>query len=702
MASDRSSNSLGLTASRERSPQGISSQRRVTCLSFSDHTGHFLPPSFGHVSIAQNVVHAFFAEMKSTTLVQPTVGPIDMDREQKTRKSLAIRFGLLLVSTCLMVSLATILSSAPRNADQVAYVNGALQLARGEVRASGAPFYNYDKQYATYLMLAALLHLFPKTNPVWLSNLLDFALFALAALSITLYRRGSIVVPLAAFIPVILSPGLVLYAAFLGTSCVSYSILVCAFMVALLLPGRSGKFAAAPLVALAIASRADAILAIPAFILSIHSRQRVRSLIRDPAVLTLGLACALPIVAGRMIFTGRSVYWAGSTGFSTLLKAFTALIVFSFGLGECLLLLALAISYGVLALQKEHWRTYYTLTAFSMIIPLGFYSFQLFSPPYLFLELAVTLFFILNRRTAILWRHLCAHRHRLCTGVLVLSAALTAVPWFVGVDLPRLNRPRLTLLKPTTFPTNHGAFPMGAYGVYLWHLRQSNFSIDYNQKLWRSAETVDYRTCNNGDVPLFNSQGVTYLELAVRLQQKTPVIVKEWKKAPCGFMYVDSRSVTRPVSPLFHTQDLRDVLSSSIAVASRGNEGQLILLAETSKPQSLEGVILSELVDFFGGREFEVVFMPTDTGGVRFTPPYRYVIFTDGLSCSVRPQGKLLVSKALGHLKLIWYGEIANRPLSAVVSCPGATIVGWAGSVLPDYLYSSANPARLEGGHRQR
>ena len=106
---------------------------------------------------------------------------------------------------------------------------------------------------------------------------------------------------------------------------------------------------------------------------------------------------------------------------------------------------------------------------------------------------------------------------------------------------------------------------------------------------------------------------MAYLELAVRLQHKTPVIVKDWKKAPCGFMYVDSRSVTRTVSPLSHSPDLRDVLSSSIAVASRDNEGQPILLVETNKPHSVEGIILLELRDFFGGREFEVMFMPTDT-----------------------------------------------------------------------------------------
>jgi hypothetical protein len=625
-----------------------------------------------------------------------------MDREQTTRTFLGVRPGLLLVNICLIALLATALSSALRNNDQAAYVSGALQLARGEIRAWAAPFYSYDKQYATYLMLAALLHLFPKTDPVWLGNLLDFVLFALAALSVTLYRRGTILVPSAVFIPVVLSPGLVLYAPFLGTSCASFSILVCAFMVASLLPGRRGKFAAAPLVALAVATRADAILAIPAFILNSHSRQGVRSLIRHPAVLTLGLACVLPIVGGKVIFTDGAIYWAGSMGFSTQLKALAALLVFSFGLGTCLLLLVLITCYAVMALEKKHWRVYYALIAFSIIIPIGFYGVQLYSPTYLFLELSVMLFVLLNRRTATWWRHLREHHYRFCTGILILPASLAIVPWVVGMDLPRLTRPRLTFLWPTTFPTGHGAFPMGGYGAFLWTLREHRFLIDYNQRTWESARTVDYRACKNGDVPLANAPTVNYLELAVRLQRKTPKIVDDWKRAPCGFIYVDSRSVTRKISPLSGSLDLQGVLSSSITVASAANEGQAILLVETSKPQSLEGVILSELRDFFGGREFEVIFMPTDTERVRFIPPYRYVIFTDGLSCRVQPEGKLLVSNGLGHLKLIWNGEIANRPLFAIVFCPGATIVGWAGSVLPDYMYYSGKPARLQGGDRQR
>jgi len=607
-------------------------------------------------------------------------------RSTPTRTPFRIRVGLLLIQCCIIALSATALSSTCRNNDQAAYIGGALQLAHGEARAWAAPFYNYDKQYATYLMVAGLLHLFPQTNPVRLGNLLTFVLFAFSALLISLYRKGNTLVPIAAFLPVLLSPGLALYAPFLGTSCVSYSILVCAFMVAQLLPGRRGKLAAAPLVALAVASRADAILAIPAFVLSIHSRQQVKHLLREPAVLTLGLASVLPILVGKLIFTGSPISFAGYLGLTTQLKASVALLLFSFGLGESLLLLALVSCYASLALGNTHWGQYYKLTAVSIVIPIGFYGFQLFTPTFFFLQLAVTLFFLLNRRTAVLWRHLRNRRYRLCTATLIVLVSLAVIPWAVGLDLPQLSRPGLTLLTPTTFPTSHGAFPMGAYGMFLWRLAQYRFVIDHNQKIWDSAETVDYRTCNGSDVPLADSPMVDYLDLAVRLQGKRPVIVKSWKHAPCGLMYVDSRSVTR-TRALSRYSDLTDVLSRSAVVASQNNNGDPILLVETSKPQSPEAAVLSELRDLLGGRQFEVAFMSGDKEVVNFIPPYKYVIFTDGVSCRVGPESKLLVINTPGHLKLMWNGELADRPSSAIVSCPGATIVGSAKSVLPTYMF---------------
>jgi hypothetical protein len=622
----------------------------------------------------------FVAAMKSELKVH--VASYKASRRRLPR----IRVGLLLIQFCLVALLATALSSTFRNNDQAAYIGGAIQLAHGDVRGWAAPFYNYDKQYATYLMVAGLVHLFPNENPVWLGNLLTFALFALSALSICIYSRGNAIVPLAAFVPVILSPALALYVPFLGTSCLSYSILVCAFMVALLLPGHRGEWAAALLVALAVASRADAILAMPAFVLSIHSRQRIGNLIRDPVVLTLGLASVLPIVLGKLIYTGVSVAFAGFLGVKTQLTALGALVVFSFGLGESLILLALVICYALVALEKKRWRTYYALTTLSILIPIGFYGPQLFTPTFFLLQLAVTLFFLLNRRTARMWRHLREHRHSSSMAILTLCVFLSAIPWIVGVDLPQLSRPGLTLLKPTMFPTSHGAVPMGAYGMFIWRLKQNRFVVDHNQTIWNSAETVDYRTCNGRDVFLAASPMVNYLELAVRFQSKTPVVIRDWKESPCGLVYVDSRSVTR-TQVVSYYPGLRDLLSMGASVASQDNNGQPILLVETGKSQSIEAAVLLELRDFFGGQQFEIAFTSGDTYNANFISPYQYVIFADTLSCQAEPRSKLLLVNSTEHLKLRWDGALSNHPMSATVSCPGATIVGSAKSVLPNYMF---------------
>jgi hypothetical protein len=48
---------------------------------------------------------------------------------------------------------------ALRNNDQAAYINGALQLARGEISPWHAEFFNYDKQFAAYWFFAALFRI---------------------------------------------------------------------------------------------------------------------------------------------------------------------------------------------------------------------------------------------------------------------------------------------------------------------------------------------------------------------------------------------------------------------------------------------------------------------------------------------------------------------------------------------------------------
>jgi hypothetical protein len=605
-----------------------------------------------------------------------------------TNNQRVIRFGLLLMSGSLLALLTSAASHTFRDVDQAGYVNGAIRLAHGEIHLWAAPLFNYDKEYGTYLLLASVFRIFPQADPVQVSNILNFLLFATATLAVSLSRKGNAGVRVLAFAPVIMSPALALYAPFFGSSCLSYSVLVCAFMAAILLPKRGGKLVAALLVFFAVACRADAILALPAFILSLHSRQRIANLIKDRFVWTLGGAGVLAMALGKVIFRGGPMYFAGFMGFATQLKASIALIVLAFGLGECVLLVLLLICYSMIIAEKKRARSYYVLATLSLIVPIAFYSVQLLSPTFFFPQLAATLFCLSSRRTAVIWRYWHQRRYDISTALVTISAILTIAPWFVGLQLGRLSKPRITLLQPTLFPTSHGAFPMGAYGPFIWELRWHDFLIDHNQRIWESARTVAYRACGNNEVGLVYSPMVSYLELAVRLQGRNPIIVKNWKNGPCGFVYVDSRSAIRRVSPLSRTApDLRSMLGSSISLASQGDDGDPILMVDVGQPQSAIAAILSQLREVFGGRDFRVVFLSGNRETIKLIPAYKYALFSDGLSCHMGRDGRQMTIAGSDFLKAVWDGRSFGNAESATLSCSQARIVGWAQSALPDYLY---------------
>jgi hypothetical protein len=342
-----------------------------------------------------------------------------------------------------------------------------------------------------------------------------------------------------------------------------------------------------------------------------------------------------------------------------------------------------------IAAKKRQWRAYYAAMSIGLVIPFGFYGFQMSSPTYLFLEVAVTLFALLGRRSAVLWAYFSRVRADLAFAILQLSIVLTVIPWFVGLSLPRLTKPRLAIFSPTEFSTTHGAFPMGSYAAFLWRSRGKQFLIDHNQRIWKSAEAVDYQTCN-GTVPLAFSPMVNYLELAVRLQNKVPFVITNWRNvASCGFVYVDNRSVSRE-RVLSRHPELYDLLDRGVEIASHDDDGQPILRIEIRQPQSRAGKILSALRKMFAGRQFEIEFITADTERLPLVPPREYAVFSDGARCDASPKSNFTAipkGGGNGDLRLFWNGKFLDRPSSAWVSCPGAKFIGNAHTVLPDYMF---------------
>lgn len=602
-----------------------------------------------------------------------------------------LRWDILVLQAVLLCGFVIPLTSAAlRDNDQAAILSGALQLARKEASFWHASFYNYDKQYGTYVLTAGALQLWRKANPVIVGNALQLLLFSIGMFSLVVgpgrYRNT----PLWLLLPALLCPALILYAPFLSTATFSFGFILLAFATSGLFRTRTTEPVVYLLLALAAACRGDVVLAVPAFLLAQMPRKVPSRLLRDRRVWWSLTSAIGPVLFGRLIYTqpvrNLAPFFMG--------KVFAAFIVFALGVGALILMVLLFVAYARLAGQRRGWRWFYALLSASVLIPFVFYSIQLHSPRYFYLTCAVLIFVGCSRRTAALYR---AMRARWGGQVRLAVCAITAAsvaPWVVGAYAPSLSHIRPTLVHSTTFPTADGRFPMGGYAAFVYKLRVAGqFGVDHNQRIWLSATRVRYETCPDGRVPLLDTPMVNYLELAVRLQNKTPAVLDSWPSGSCAFVYTDARSLTRQQSA-GPSRDLSSLLRWQVSVASRDSQsGQPILLVQARGPASEEARLFSELRRYFSGREFEVFFANQatlgDHGTLELTPPYQYVLFSDAIPCSVdTPVGDVSRSGngARGFLRLAWDWSHERRQSLVRVNCRSAKLWGWAQSVLPPYM----------------
>jgi hypothetical protein len=573
-----------------------------------------------------------------------------------------------------------------RENDQAALVSGALRLATGESSIVSAPFYNYDKQYGTYLALAGLVRLFPKADPVLLGNLFSLLSFVVAGGTLAFYRPKYRPPPPAVLIPVLLCPALVLFISFLGSSLLSLACLLLGAGAAFRFRGNCRTVALAACVILAVSFRADAVLVIPAIILSTHSRRSLSRMVRDPHLWTILLAGGLPLLLGRIIARTESASFAPFF----VPKAFAAFIVFGFGPAQIVLLGALfawSLLLGVRS-RRQHW--YYPALGLSLLLPLAFYSIQLHSPRYFYPTLAAMAFAVASRRFCYLWSgsistFLAPRRAR--GAVLVTVVLLAVIPFLVGLRLPVLSRPRPVVGKATVFPTADGGVPMGAYAEFLLTLRFRGHLIDHNNRIWRSALSVDFHPCEDGAVQIADSPMANYLELAVRLRGQVPRIVKEDETVPCPARYVDSRSVTRTRS-YARGYGLGSLLEHSVDVVSRTDNGQPILSVNLNQSSSTESTILMSLQEAFEGEGFEVFEAAHGTGPFTMTveSPYKYAVFAEESSCTASPH--LMETRFMSRpTSMMTFDAISlDAPVTLSVICPHATAAGWARTVVPPYM----------------
>jgi hypothetical protein len=588
---------------------------------------------------------------------------------------------VLLVVICLIM--AALVAPAMRDNDQAGLISGALQLARGEVPFTHAGFYNYDKQYGTYLLLAGLYWLAPAADPVLMGNLFQVLLLVAALAAVALRWERTSYPPLVLTLPVLLSPVVVLFGPFLGTGSVSLAFLLFAFAVSR--PGISlGRgLVVCILTAIASACRGDIALAIPAFYLAGTAAAPILTLLRRPYPWLLAFAAVAPVLVGKALDANTS---ADFLGVSFVPQVWVAFTFFGLGAAGTLLTLIYATAFLVLAITRRHRIGFYAALGAATLLPMVFYSVQLSTPRYFLLSAAILLFLASSRRVNLLYSTGWSTRWRpLVAGGAGLIAAFAAGPWIVGLHAPTLSEIRPTLTSPTLIPTSDGRIPIGAYLGFAVELASNRFLVDHNQKIWLAARSTQYRACDDGTVPLLGTGMVNYLELAVRVAGRSPRIVAGPDQSPCRFAYADARSLLRTYGGA-GPGDARDFFKRPITTASATPElGQPVLRVDAAGAITPTASVLEALRGVFGGREFEVYFSSLGPAGGEFgmepVHPYKAVAFAADPSC--RANGGITSGSEPVPLLVAGPDDASDRTL---IHCPTPSLVGWARTLHPAYM----------------
>ncbi len=563
-------------------------------------------------------------------------------------------------------------SATFRDNDQAAILDGAWQLARHQASPLHAVFYNFDKQWGVFLVLSWLYRFFPHSDPVLAANVLLTILASLAWVSLGLRMGRTRNAPLPLVLPVLLSPVLILYIPYLGSAWFSLAFLLMAFFFL----GRPGSKAMLALaiasVAAAAACRGDVVLAIPALAFSQMSCARFLVLVRRPLPWLLVVAAILPVLTGK-VMAGSTIPDTNPLSFDV--RTYLGFLIF----GLTTVLVALLVLTAALALkfavQKRYFRIFYICLAVAPLIPLGFYSLQLYTLRYLFLTIASILFVISSRRSVWVYRSLSRSRSWI-PGTLI---GLTVLPWFVGFNAPTLNHMSLTVSDPTRFPTGDGQFPMGAYLGFEWQvLFRDHLQIDHNQRIWSASRSVVYESCSDGTVPFLITPMSNFIEFAIRLQNKQPEPIDYLSESACGIAYVDVRSIIRGYRPTPRDGKFFD---DQILFASTINKGELIARVDAKGRQTQEARVLKKLAALFGTRAVEI-FIGTPSR-IPMQPGLRYAIFSTR-QCQIRIGGQ--PAPATDNLiRAEWVGSLETRRNTAEATCSGG-LSGWARTVLPPYM----------------
>lgn len=421
-------------------------------------------------------------------------------------------FSMLCVADCM------------RESDQASLLTGAWQLYKRHP-IIGEPYYNYDKLYETYWLTAfgfwIRSHFQGSWSPILVGNLASasaFWLTTVAAVGLLAKRcRSTDVLALVCYLS---TPAILLNSLYANPAIVSAGFLLLSGVLIIRSHGWLGRSLGAVFFFLAVGARGDAVLLAPLFVwLQVPRRKWFTQVIIGPTTLLLTGAIVVATWLGLILYKGKPLYL--DPGFLGT-KAFVGYVVFGLAASAFALLLMLAVLLRRMVIAPSFRDALFYLTGvLTLILPLSYYSVQLWSPRYLVTTaLGVFLFSVSRRGHALLnagSMKSVVFPMRVSIGV---AAILTLL---VGVRLPSPTRPILTLSQPTLFPTGDGLHPMGASANFMLKMRDAaEHEVDHNQVVWKAAREADYVPDVDGFVHVLDTPMQAYLTLAATLKGQHP------------------------------------------------------------------------------------------------------------------------------------------------------------------------------------
>ena len=606
------------------------------------------------------------------------------------------RLPVMLAAVLTILALAALMVGPyMHESDQASLVAGGVELARGrfaEVRSA----YNFDKQYVSYAFLGALFRFLPRPFSadavVLLGNAAAFGFFWSSWLLLLRRIQGGL--GLAAILPLLLAPTLIVHSPFFATAFVSASFLLLAFQCfSALASPWARRLIVGILVFCAVGARADAVLALPLIALLNPRRRTVAGVIKSIDTWILPAAGLLAMLFGRLVFTGVRDDFIPPQFRLNVIVAFTL-----FGLGGALLLMAVCLVAIVLSNRRKTWVPD-RLTAAALLVPAIFYLPQLTTPRYYVLSIVSMFLFVVSRRGGRILREWFQRRH---WGAISRAALIAAAvfPVVVGLRLPDLRHPRLSLSQVSRFPSADGVLPMGGYWRYVPGVRTERGFVDHNHAIWAAVSAARLQTNSAGFVPALYTTMNSYLLLSATLQDRPIQFYELGKSVLPSFYYVDSRSLMRSG---FNFQTPNETARAFLAgtalepASPVSWKGITLFRGSAGGPNAAARLYLA-LNDVFGGIEFrmhEVVAGPTNVIPLRdlfgAEPKKLAVASAEPFACLLREApglgGRPVPTRtySTNGWHLCAAGKASPGGALEIAARPGATLI-IAPAVFPDWV----------------